>query len=203
MPAKRGKGTRARPRQARNPWLVMRSSKIQGRGVFARVDIPKGTRLIEYTGERITNAEADRRYEDELMGRHHTFLFILNTRTVIDAARGGNIAKYINHSCDPNCVAWIEGQHIWIDAERKIRKGEELAYDYEYDYDPAYTIEDLELYQCRCGSPKCRGTIVDIPKSKWHLVRELRRRKRLRERAAQKQSGRHKAQGRHGNRKSA
>ena len=72
-------------------------AEIQGRGVFARVDIPKGTRLIEYTGERITNAEADRRYEDELMGRHHTFLFILNTRTVIDAAHGGNISKYINH----------------------------------------------------------------------------------------------------------
>jgi uncharacterized protein len=205
MPARTRKGSAARKRSTRNPrnpWLVMRRSKIQGRGVFARVDIPKGTRLIEYTGERIDNAEADRRYEDELMGRHHTFLFILNTRTVIDAARGGNISRYINHSCDPNCVAWIEGQHIWIDAEKNIRKGEELAYDYEYDYDPDYTIEDLELYKCECGKRKCRGTIVDIPKSKWHLVRELRRRKRLRERAANKRSTRHKAQGRHGSRKS-
>lgn len=169
--------------------------------MFARVDIPKGTRLIEYTGERISNREADRRYEDELMGRHHTFLFILNTRTVIDAARGGNISRFINHSCDPNCVAWIEGRHIWIDADRSIRAGDELTYDYEYDFDPAYTIEDLELYRCECGSRKCRGTIVDVPKSKWHLVRELRRRRRMRERATQKRAARHKAQARHGSRR--
>ena len=173
----------SRSRAPRNPWLVLRRSKIQGRGVFARRDIPKGTRLIEYTGERISNAEADRRYEDEKMGRHHTFLFILNSRTVIDAAVGGNISKYINHSCDPNCVAWIEGQHIWIDAEKDIRAGEELAYDYEYDFLPDYTIEDLELYKCECGSRKCRGTIVDVPKNKWHMVRELRRRKRAGARA--------------------
>ena len=172
-----------RSRAPRNPWLVLRRSKIQGRGVFARRDIPKGTRLIEYTGERISNAEADRRYEDEKMGRHHTFLFILNSRTVIDAAAGGNIAKYINHSCDPNCVAWIEGQHIWIDAEKNIRAGEELAYDYEYDFLPDYTVEDLELYKCECGSRKCRGTIVDVPKHKWHMVRQLRRRKRAGARA--------------------
>lgn len=167
-----------RTRSPRNPWLVLRRSKIQGRGVFARVDIPKGTRLIEYTGERITNAEADRRYEDELMGRHHTFLFILNSRTVIDAAVGGNISRFINHSCEPNCIAWIEGQHIWIDALRDIEAGEELGYDYEYDFLPDYTVDDLETYRCACGSRKCRGTIVDVPKNKWHMVRELRRRRR-------------------------
>src|SRR5687767_13984333 len=199
--ARRRASKRVASTSRRNPWLVLRRSKIHGRGVYARKDIPKGTRLIEYTGERISNAEADRRYDDGSMSKHHTFLFILNARSCIDAAYGGNISKYINHSCDPNCVAWIEGQHIWIDAERDIRKGEELAYDYEYDYDPEYTLEDLELYKCECGSPKCRGTIVDIPKSKWHLVKELRRRKRLIERAAKKQSARHKAQGRHATRK--
>ena len=161
-----------------NPWLVLRRSRIQGRGVFARKDIPKGTRLIEYVGEHIDNKEADRRYEDELMGRHHTFLFILNSRTVIDAAVGGNISRYINHSCDPNCVAWIEGQHIWIDALRDIREGEELAYDYEYDFLPEYTIEDLEMYACWCGSRKCRHTIVDVPKNKRHMITELKRRRR-------------------------
>jgi SET domain-containing protein len=171
---------RARKRAPRNPWLVLRSSKIHGRGVYARVDIPKDTRLIEYTGERINNAEADRRYEDERMSRHHTFLFILNSRTCIDAAVGGNISRFINHSCDPNCVAWIEGQHIWIDSLRAIRKGEELAYDYEYDFLPGYTVEDLEFYGCRCGSRKCRGTIVDVPKSKKHLIAQLKRRRRAR-----------------------
>jgi SET domain-containing protein len=166
----------------RNPWIVMRQSKIHGRGVYARTDIPKGTRLIEYAGERIDNAEADRRYEDEKMSRHHTFLFILNSRWCIDAAVGGNISRFINHSCDPNCVAWIEGQHIWIDALRDIKRGEELAYDYEYDFLPEYTVDDLEFYGCRCGSRNCRGTIVDVPKKKWHMVRELRRRRRARSR---------------------
>lgn len=164
-------------RGARNRWLVLRRSKIHGRGVYARTDIPKDTRLIEYAGEHISNAEADRRYDDECMSRHHTFLFILNSRTCIDAAVGGNISRYINHSCDPNCVAWIEGQRIWIDALRDIRQGEELSYDYEYDFLPGYTVEDLDFYACRCGSRKCRGTIVDVPPRKRHLLRELKRRR--------------------------
>src|SRR5687767_3203682 len=173
---------RARKRAKRNPWLVLRTSKIHGRGVYARVHIPKDTRLIEYTGERINNTEADRRYDDDRMSRHHTFLFILNTRACIDAAIGGNISRFINHSCDPNCVAWIEGQHIWIDALRDIRAGEELAYDYEYDFLPEYTVEDLEFYGCKCGSRKCRGTIVDVPASKRHLIDQLKRRRRAKSR---------------------
>ncbi|MEX2154307.1 MAG: SET domain-containing protein-lysine N-methyltransferase [Gemmatimonadaceae bacterium] len=173
---------RVRKRAARNPWLVLRNSKIHGRGVYARTAIPKGTRLIEYAGEHIDNAEADRRYEDEKMSRHHTFLFILNSRTCIDAAVGGNISRFINHSCDPNCVAWIEGRHIWIDALRDIRAGEELAYDYEYDFLPEYTVEDLEFYGCKCGSRKCRGTIVDVPAGKRHLIDQLKRRRRARAR---------------------
>jgi uncharacterized protein len=169
--------SRTRKRNPRNPWLVLRRSQAHGRGVFARVDIPNGTRLVEYTGERITNAEADRRYDDDKMRTHHTFLFILNSRTCIDAAVGGNISRFINHSCDPNCIAWIEGQHIWIDACRDIRAGEELGYEYEYDFLPEYTVEDLEFYGCNCGSPRCRGTIVDVPPDKEHLLRELRSRK--------------------------
>jgi SET domain-containing protein len=181
---RRASGAKRGRRNPPNPWLVLRRSKIHGRGVYARKDIPKGTRLIEYTGELISNAEADRRYDDDRMSRHHTFLFILNGRWCVDAAVGGNIARFINHKCDPNCVAWIEGKHIWIDALRDIKEGEELGYEYEYDFDPSYTIEDLEFYGCRCGSPKCRGTIVDVPKSKRHLVRELRRRMRQRDRGA-------------------
>lgn len=184
MPVRSGRAKRAKRgrRNPPNPWLVLRRSGIHGRGVYARKDIPKGTRLIEYTGELISNAEADRRYDDEKMSRHHTFLFILNSRWCVDAAVGGNIARFINHSCDPNCIAWIEGKHIWIDALRDIKQGEELGYEYEYDFDPEYTIEDLEFYGCKCGSPRCRGTIVDVPKSKSHLIRELRRRMRGRER---------------------
>jgi len=161
----------------RNKWLVLRRSKIHGRGVYARVDIPRGTRLIEYAGEHITNAEADRRYEDKRMRNHHTFLFILNSRTCIDAAVGGNISRYINHSCDPNCEALIEGPHIWIDAVRDIRAGEELSYDYEYDWLAEYTVKELEFYGCHCRSANCRGTIVDVPERKRHLIEVIRRRR--------------------------
>lgn len=145
-----------------NEWMELRRSPIQGLGGFAAVDIPKGTRIIEYTGEKITNAEADRRYDDEKMERHHTFLFILNQRTVVDAAYGGgNAARFINHSCDPNCEAVIERGHIWIDAIRDIPAGTELVYDYQYEDDPDYTAEDFRFYECRCGAPNCRGTIVN------------------------------------------
>ena len=173
-------------RGTRNPWVVLRQSKIHGRGVYARTNIPKGTRLIEYAGELITHAEADRRYDDEDTSDHHTFLFILNEKWCVDAVRGGNIARFINHSCDPNCIAWIIDDKIWIDALRPIRKGEELGYEYEYEFEKGYTIEDLEAYPCFCGSPKCRGTIVDVPKSKRHMLRELKRRRLARERAARR-----------------
>ena len=182
---KRSKSAGRAQRNPPNPYLVLRRSRIHGRGVYARKDIKKGTRLIQYTGEVISNAEADRRYDDESMSDHHTFLFILNSRLCVDAARGGNISRFINHKCDPNCVAWIEGKEIWIDALKDIKKGEELGYEYEYDFLPGYTVEDLEFYACRCGSPKCRGTIVDVPKSKKHLLVELKRRQRARARGKQ------------------
>ena len=162
-----------RTRSVANPWLVMRRSAIQGRGVYARVDIPAGTRLIEYIGERITHAEADRRDEEERKHRHHTFLFILNSRVVIDARYGGNISRFINHSCDPNCEARHEASSIWIYAIRDIRAGEELAYDYEYDWEPEFTVKDLAEYSCRCGAEACRGTMVDLPSDRLSMGRSL------------------------------
>jgi SET domain-containing protein len=143
-----------------NEWLELRDSPIHGLGAFARANIPKGARLIEYTGEKITNAEADRRYDDDAMQRHHTFLFVLNSRTCVDAAFDGNEARFINHSCAPNAEAVIERGHIWIDAIKTIAAGAEIVYDYQYEDDPEYTDEDLRFYACRCGAPKCRGTIV-------------------------------------------
>lgn len=152
---------------APNEWFALRRSRIQGRGAFARKDIPKGTRIIEYTGEKISNAESDRRYpDDDRDARHHTFLFTLNSRTIVDAAVDGNEARFINHSCQPNCDAVIERGHIWIESIKDIRKGEELVYDYQYEWDSAYTRDDLQFYKCECGSPNCRGTIVKAPKNK-------------------------------------
>ena len=137
-----------------------RESKIQGRGVFATRAIKEGTRLIEYRGEIVSDEEADRRYpffDDE---RHHTFLFRLDSGDAIDAGPSRSIAKYINHSCDPNCEAVEEDNRIFIDALRDIRKGEELVYDYNYVLDERHTAANKKLYPCNCGAKKCRGTIL-------------------------------------------
>lgn len=149
-----------------NEWFQLRRSPIHGWGAFAMRDIPRGTRLIEYAGERISNAEADRRYDDEAMRRHHTFLFILNSRTVVDAAFEGNEARFLNHSCDPNCEAVIERGRIWIESIKRIPAGAELVYDYQYEDDEEYTEKDLSFYVCHCGSRKCRGTIVKAKRRK-------------------------------------
>ena len=168
---------RKQAKRPANPWFRLRRSRIQGTGAFAIVDIPRGTRIIEYVGERITNAEADRRYpDDDRTRRHHTFLFTLNPRIVIDAAYQGNDARFINHSCDPNCDAVIERGHIWIDAIRDIPKGAELSYDYQFEHMPEYTADDLRLYACRCGSANCRGTIVKVDRRRklarvWEAAR--------------------------------
>jgi len=110
---KKPKAAAAKP----NKYFELRRSSIQGRGAFATRPIKKGTRIIEYVGERISHTEADKRYDDTGMGRHHTFLFSVGRSTVIDAAVGGNDARFINHSCAPNCEAIDERKRIYIDLE--------------------------------------------------------------------------------------
>ena len=148
------------PTTSRNPYFEIRRSRIRGRGAFARRKIRKGTRIIEYTGERVSHEEADRRYDDEHMARHHTFLFTLDKKTCLDAAVNGNDARFINHSCDPNCEAVIDKGHIWIEALRTIEPGDELVYDYQYEREDDASDGDEKLYPCRCGSASCRGTIL-------------------------------------------
>jgi hypothetical protein len=138
----------------------LRPSSIQGRGAFATRAIRKGARIIEYLGERISQAVADERYDDTKMSRHHTFLFNVDEDTVIDAAHQGNDARFINHSCDPNCQAFLEGDRIFIYALRDIAVGEELSYDYAYDRTEDMGPEEEALYVCRCGASTCRGTIL-------------------------------------------
>lgn len=146
----------------KSPSYEVRSSPIHGTGVFATRRIRKGAWIIEYTGERISHEEADRRYDDDAMDQHHTFLFTLDERGCIDASVGGNDARFINHSCDPNCEAvWVsEEREIWIVAMRDIRKGEELFYDYAYEIDDTDLESARAKYPCRCGAPQCRGTIM-------------------------------------------
>jgi len=149
---------------AANPWYVVRRSKIHGKGVFARRDIPKGTRIVEYLGDRISHKEADDRYEGHDPNDNHTFLFIVDRRTVIDGGVKGNDARFINHSCDGNCESEIEKGRVYIEAIKDIRKGEELGYDYQIGRSKEDPPNVDEIYACRCGSPKCRGTMLWPPK---------------------------------------
>jgi uncharacterized protein len=139
--------------------LLLRSSGIHGKGVFARERIPAGARLIEYRGERISNEEADRRYPlgDE---PHHTFLFSVDDEIVIDAAFRGNMARWINHCCEPNCDAVIEDGRVYIESVREIAAGEELTYDYNFILEERHTPAQKRRYPCICGAPGCRGTIL-------------------------------------------
>ncbi len=152
----------------------IRDSGIVGRGAFALRDIAPGERLIEYKGERITQAEADRRYDDDSMDEHHTFLFDVSDKVVIDATYDGNEARYINHSCDPNCESELRRGRVYIVAMRRIRAGEELHYDYAYQRDGTETEREEEQYRCRCGTARCRGSIME-PRADF-----LRRAKRAR-----------------------
>ena len=138
----------------------IRDSPIQGLGAFATEPIPSGTRLIEYAGQRLTPAEAEARYPDESEVRHHTYLFAIDDDIVIDAAVGGNDARFINHSCDPNCDAVIEDSRIWIETIRDIEPGEELAYDYAYVLEERHSPAAKRKFPCNCGAPRCRGTIL-------------------------------------------
>jgi hypothetical protein len=144
----------------RLPYKI-KKSKIQGRGGFATRLIRKGERIVEYKGERITEAQADLRYPTPKPGEHHhTFLFELDDGRVIDAAYGGNSARFINHACDPNCETVEEDARIYIDAVRDIKPGQELLYDYWFILDEPHTPATKKLYPCACGSKKCRGTIL-------------------------------------------
>ncbi|MFI5250669.1 MAG: SET domain-containing protein [Gemmatimonadales bacterium] len=165
------------------PAFEIRRSRIQGRGGFATRRIKRGERVGEYTGERISQGEADRRYDDDAMARHHTFLFAVSARTVIDAAAGGNDTRYINHSCAPNCDAVIERGRVFIDARKPIFEGEELFYDYSYEREKDAGPDAESQYPCWCGAPKCRGTIL-MPKKR--VRSKVRRAKRSRTRGARK-----------------
>ena len=158
--AKRGIQARYPWKEEPNPYLEIRESAIQGKGAFATRNIRKGTRLIEYLGQRISWRTADKRYDDEKMGRHHTFLFTVDDRICIDGAVNGNDARFLNHSCDGNCEAVTDRKRIFIEARRNIKAGDELLYDYQYERTEDHTEEDEQFYACRCGSPNCRGTIL-------------------------------------------
>jgi uncharacterized protein len=158
--------TKGGPPIVTSPLIEVRNSPVHGRGVFARTHIPKGTRIVEYLGDRVSHAAADARYEDHDESDNHTFLFIVDPRTVIDAGVGGNDARFINHQCEGNCESVIENRRVFIDAARDIPAGAELGYDYEIGREKDDPPNVDEIYACRCGSPRCRGTMLWPPRKK-------------------------------------
>ena len=157
------------------PLIEVRASPLHGLGVFAVHYIASGTRVIEYLGERISHAEADRRYEHKSADDNHTFLFIADSATVIDAGVGGNEARFVNHACQPNCESVIEDSRVFIDAIRSIAPGEELTYDYQIQREDDDPPDIDAVFACRCGQPGCRGTML-WPAQRRDCARAGRRR---------------------------
>jgi SET domain-containing protein len=147
--------------------IVARRSPIHGNGVFAIAAISKGERVVRYRGKVRTHDEVDAEYGDE-NETGHTFLFTLNDDCVIDANVDGNIARWINHSCKPNCESSLEEDpkgrpdkyKVFIEALRDIRPGEELTYNYGIVLDEAHTAKRKRLWACRCGARTCTGTML-------------------------------------------
>jgi SET domain-containing protein len=160
-----------------NEFYQVRKSGVHGYGGFARKDLKKGTRVTEYLGDRISHKEADQRYEDHDENDNHTFLFIVDKKTVIDAGVGGNNARFINHQCDPNCESTIEKGRVWIETIRAVKKGDELGYDYQIGREKDDPENVDEVYACRCGSPKCRGTML-WPAKREDLDKKKRKKKK-------------------------
>jgi SET domain-containing protein len=136
--------------------IEVRESGVHGHGVYAMQSIPKGTRIIEYTGQRVAWEAAPNDENDP-----HTFNFGLDNGEVINPEIGGNDARWINHGCDPNCESVEEDDRIFIDAIRDIEAGEELFYDYALEIDEPITEESKKKFACHCGSSNCRGTMLD------------------------------------------
>ena len=129
--------------------LLFKPSPIHGLGIFTKAPLRQGAHVLEYLGQRISKAESLRRCE-----ANNEYIFALNSEQDLDGKVAWNPARFINHSCDPNCEAQMEDGRIWIVARRDIQPGEEITFNYAYD------LEDYRDYPCRCGSPKCVGYMV-------------------------------------------
>jgi len=156
-------------RAAADRWITAGQSTIHGRGVYARELIPDGTPVIEYTGERITKAEAARRETQRLARQRRgdddsVYIFNLTRRHDLDGRTRRNVARLINHSCAPNCRIEVIRGRVWITARRDIPAGAELTFDY------GFAFAEWPLHPCRCGSPRCPGFIVNSAQ-RWRLRR--------------------------------
>jgi SET domain-containing protein len=147
------------PVEQGNEYLEVRQSAIHGTGGYARRDISAGMRVVEYVGERITKAESDRRCE-----ANNEYIFIIDDDWDLDGLQSWNPARFINHSCAPNCEAEWDGDRLFIVALRDIKQGEELSFNYGYD------LENYEDHKCHCRTPQCVGYI--LAEEYWEQVRK-------------------------------
>ena len=154
-------------------WKV-KKSKVHGSGIFATKSIKKNTKIIQYLGEKISKREGDRRSAKRIKKYLHSketgsvYIFELNSQYDIDGSFAYNKARYINHSCEPNCEVEIKKGQIWIISIKNIKKNEEFSYDYGYEFDK----EDFKDHVCKCGKKRCIGYIIssdDWPKFKKFL----------------------------------
>lgn len=159
MPRKPSRNKKQRTRAERR--IEVRASGVHGKGVYATGPIPKGTRIIEYTGRHLPWKEAMDLPAHDLSDPYHTFFFSLENGDVINAAIGGNDSRWINHSCDPNCKTIEEDERIFVYARRSLRSGDELFYDYRIVPAERRTKGLEKEFACQCGSPKCRGTMLE------------------------------------------
>lgn len=159
--------------KTKSSYIVVKQSSIHNKGVFAKKDIPEATRIIEYVGERITKKESEIRSEIPLKKSKKSikhgavYIFELNKRYDIDGNVPYNTARFINHTCEPNCETLLISGHIWIVSIRDIKKGEELSYNYGYSFD------DYERHKCYCNKTSCVGYILN--EIHWHKVQHKKR----------------------------
>lgn len=158
-------------------YVIIKNSKIHGKGIYAKKDIKKGIKIIEYVGEIVTKDEGNKRAANQYkLARKNknlgsVYVFELNNKYDLDGNVSWNPAKYINHSCKPNCKYKQEGLKIWIVSKKNIKKDEEISYDYGYD------LEDYKNNKCLCGSKNCIGYIVGKSFRK-ELQKKLKKKKK-------------------------
>ena len=164
-------------------WKVIQS-KIHGKGIIATEKIKKGTKIIQYVGEKISKKEGDKRSGDRIEkylksnSSGSVYIFELDKNQDIDGNFSFNKARYINHSCNPNCEVDIIKDEIWISSIKNIKKGDELSYDYGYTFDK----DDYKDHECKCGSKYCIGYIISS--DEWdkflrHLKKNMSKLKKL------------------------
>jgi SET domain-containing protein len=154
------------PKIPNRDFIRVGRSRIEGTGVFAKRKIPNGTRIIEYLGRRLPVGTL---LSEQIEGQPvRTYSFGVNETTMIDATVGGNEARFINHSCEPNCEAYVFNDRVYIYAMRGIARNEELTFDYKLApaKKSARKQYDQMQFACHCGSPSCRGTMLAIKRKR-------------------------------------